>query len=167
MKGVRVRAGVAEDLVGVVALERATAEAPHWAESEYAAIVGDGGDYLRRCLFVAEADGALVGFAVGSVVADVGELESVAVDLRSRRGGVGRALCGAVMDWCRREGAVSVELEVRAASGGAIDLYRGLGFVGVGRRPGYYNGPRDDAVLMRLNLFGSASIALPVPEKLW
>ncbi len=152
----RVRAGVAGDLSGVIVLERATVEAPHWAESEYAAMVGDGGDYVRRCLFVAEEEGALVGFAVGSVVADVGELESVAVVLRVRRGGVGRALCGAVMDWCRREGAVSVELEVRAASGGAIDLYRGLGFVGVGRRSGYYNGPPDDAVLMRLNLLGSA-----------
>lgn len=167
MTGGRVRAGVAADLAGVVALERATAEAPHWAESEYAVLVGDGGDYVRRCLFVAEAEGALVGFAVGSIVADVGELESVAVDLRVRRGGVGRALCGAVRDWCRREGAVSVELEVRAASGGAIDLYRGVGFVAVGRRSGYYSEPLDDAVLMRLNLLGSASIALQVPEKLW
>ena len=88
--------------------------------------------------------------------ADVAELESVAVDLRARRGGVGRALCGAVMDWCRRQGAAAVELEVRAASGGAIDLYRGLGFVAVGRRAGYYSGPLDDAVLMRLDLVGSA-----------
>ncbi len=155
MTGVRIRASVAADLAGVVALERATAEAPHWAESEYAAMVGDGGDYLRRCLFVAEAEGALVGFAVGSIVADVGELESVVVDLRVRRGGVGRALCEAVIAWCSEQRAVSVELEVRAASGGAIDLYLGLGFVGVGRRPGYYNGPLDDAVLMRLNLLES------------
>jgi ribosomal-protein-alanine N-acetyltransferase len=147
---------VAGDLADVVALERATAEAPHWAESEYAAMVGDGGDYVRRCLFVAEAERVLVGFAVGSVVADVGELESVAVDLLVRRGGVGWALCEAVIAWCRGQGAASVELEVRAASGGAIDLYRGLGFVAVGRRAGYYNGPPDDAVLMRLDLIEGA-----------
>jgi ribosomal-protein-alanine N-acetyltransferase len=157
MKGVCVRAGVAGDLAGVVALERATVEAPHWGEAEYAALV-DGGEtgYVRRCLFVAEAEGVVIGFAVGKVVGDLAELESVAVDLRARLGGVGRALCGAVIDWCRGEGAVAMELEVRAASGGAIGLYRGLGFVSVGRRPGYYSGPVDDAVLMRLDLMSGA-----------
>ncbi|HEV2710556.1 MAG TPA: GNAT family N-acetyltransferase [Edaphobacter sp.] len=152
MTGVCVRAGVAGDLAEVIALERATAEAPHWAEAEYAvAIVGDGA-YVRRCLFVAEAKGAVIGFAIGKVAGDLAELESVAVDLQTRRGGVGRALCGAVIDWCREAGATAVELEVRATSGGAIGLYQGLGFTAVGGRPGYYNGPVDDAVLMRLNL---------------
>ena len=45
-----------------------------------------------------------------------------------------------------------MELEVRAGSAGAIGLYEGLGFVGVGRRRGYYRDPVDDAVLMRLDL---------------
>jgi [ribosomal protein S18]-alanine N-acetyltransferase len=47
---------------------------------------------------------------------------------------------------------VAVELEVRVGSGGAIALYVGLGFVVVGRRGGYYRGPVEDAVLMRLEL---------------
>ena len=66
--------------------------------------------------------------------------------------GWGGRLCGAVIEWCREQGAAAVELEVRAASEGAIALYRGLGFVAVGRRPGYYREPVDDAVLMRLDL---------------
>ncbi len=152
MKEFCVRAGLVGDLAGVVALERATVEAPHWAEAEYAAAVNGGEDSVRRCLFVAEAEGSLIGFAVGKVVGDVAELESVAVDLGARREGVGRALCRAVIAWCERQGATAVELEVRAASEGAISLYRGLGFVLVGRRPGYYQGPVDDAVLMRLDL---------------
>jgi ribosomal-protein-alanine N-acetyltransferase len=45
-----------------------------------------------------------------------------------------------------------MELEVRASSAGAIALYTGLGFVEAGRRPGYYAEPKDDAVLMRLEL---------------
>jgi len=147
-----VRIGTGADLAGVIALERVTAEAPHWGEAEYAAAIGGGGDYVRRRLFVAEADGAVIGFAVGKVAGDVAELESVAVDLRMRRGGVGRALCEAVIASCRGECATAVELEVRAASAGAIGLYRGLGFVSVGRRPLYYSGPADDAVLMRLDL---------------
>ena len=35
---------------------------------------------------------------------------------------------------------------------GAIALYSGLRFVVEGRRPGYYQAPLDDAVLMRLKL---------------
>ena len=157
MKAFRVRAALAGDLADVVVLERATQEAPHWAEVEYAAMVGgDGVDYVRRRLFVAEGEGGLIGFAVGKVVGPLAELESVAVDPGARRGGVGRALCGAVMEWCNGQGAVAVELEVRAASEGAIALYRGQGFVEVGRRPRYYSGPVDDAVLMRLDLMGLA-----------
>jgi ribosomal-protein-alanine N-acetyltransferase len=152
LAGGSVRAACAADLAGVIALERATAEAPHWAEAEYAEIVGG----VRRCLFVAEGEGRLLGFAVGKVIGGGGEssaeLESVAVGVEARRSGVGRALCGAVAAWCREQGATMLELEVRAASVGAIALYAGLGFVPVGRRREYYRGPVDDAVLMRLEL---------------
>jgi [ribosomal protein S18]-alanine N-acetyltransferase len=145
------------DLAGVVTLEGGIAEAPHWAEAEYAAMVrGDG--VVKRGLFVAEAEGLLVGFAVGKVIGSgaqsLAELESVVVKAAVRRGGVGRALCGAVVDWCRREGAGALELEVRAGSGGAIALYSELGFVVAGRRKEYYRGPVEDALLMRLNLRG-------------
>jgi Acetyltransferases len=152
MSGFAVRAAVAADLAAVVAMERATAEAPHWSEAEYAAAIGGGGGYVRRRLFVAEADGVVIGFAVGKVAGDLAELESIAVDLRMRRGGVGRALCVAVMECCREERAATVELEVRAASAEAIGLYQGLGFICVGQRPRYYSEPVDDAVLMRLDL---------------
>jgi ribosomal-protein-alanine N-acetyltransferase len=64
----------------------------------------------------------------------------------------GRALCAAVLEWCRARGADAVELEVRAGSLGAIALYRQLRFIEVGRRSAYYRNPEDDAVLMRAAL---------------
>ena len=146
----QVRAAVLDDLAGVVALERAVSEAPHWAERDYAEIVAGSG--VRRCLFVAESAGELVGFAVGKAVADLGELESVAVRSDARRSGTGWALCGVVVEWCRAHGAKALELEVRAASAGALALYERLGFERVGLRRGYYREPVDDAVLMRLKL---------------
>jgi ribosomal-protein-alanine N-acetyltransferase len=142
----------------VVVLERGIAEAPHWAEGEYAAMVDvdNAASAVRRCFFVAEAEGRLLGFAVGKVIGSiaggVAELESVAVEASARRGGVGKALCAAVADWCRRQGVRALELEVRAGSGGAIALYAGLGFVVAGRRAGYYREPEEDALLMRLDL---------------
>ena len=142
----------AGDVAGVIALEHSAAEAPHWAEAEYAAMVGASASGVRRGFFVAELRERLVGFAVGKVVGDSAELESVAVDVEVRRAGVGRALCVAVAGWCTEQGAAVLELEVRAASAGAIALYTGLGFVFAGVRRGYYRDPVDDAVLMRLEL---------------
>ena len=163
--GVRVRAAGVADLDAVVALERSVAEAPHWGAAEYAAIVASGDEGVRRCLFVAEVDGRVIGFAVGKAVGSgpegLGELESVAVNVAVRRLGVGRTLCGAVVAWCREVGSAVVELEVRAASSGAIALYEGLGFGVVGRRPGYYRDPADDALLMRLGLGSCGEGALP------
>lgn len=148
-----VRLAVAGDVAKIIELERATANAPHWLEAEYAAIAQKGkAECVQRELFVAESKGELIGFAVGSVVGYLAELESIAIDAGARRSGIGKALCRAVVDWAGAQGAQSVELEVRAASGGAIELYRSLKFVSVGRRPAYYSDPVDDAVLMRLDL---------------
>jgi ribosomal-protein-alanine N-acetyltransferase len=151
----------AEDVDAIVAMERTIAEAPHWERAEYATMVDadrgvDGA--VGRCLMIAEAEGGLLGFAVGKMIGSgskgMVELESVAVDLVVRRGGVGRALCNAVIDWCRWRGAEVMELEVRAGSIGAVALYGGLGFVVVGRRKGYYREPVEDALLMKLELAG-------------
>jgi [ribosomal protein S18]-alanine N-acetyltransferase len=158
--GFFVRAAGAEDLAGVLEMERGISGAPHWGEAEYAGIVvgsgkGDAGS-VRRCLLVAEVEGRLVGFAVGKMIGlgaeGIGELESVAVEAGARRGGVGKALCEAVAAWCRELGAAGLELEVRVGNQAAIELYAGIGFVAVGRRRGYYSEPVEDAVLMRLEL---------------
>ena len=141
----KVRAAVAGDLGWILQVERASETAPHWGEAEYQKILA--GEGVARCLLVAEG-----GFAVGKIVAGGGELESVVVDAGARRRGVGRALCEAVVEWCGSLGAREVELEVRVGSVGARKLYEGLGFVEVGRRVRYYDGPVEDAVLMRLEL---------------
>jgi [ribosomal protein S18]-alanine N-acetyltransferase len=160
VRGFHVRLAEVGDLAEVVALERGIAEAPHWAVTEYAAIVADdqGEGAIRRCFFVAEAEGRLVGFAVGKVIGSgkggIGEVESVAVAAAARRGGAGRALCAAIVEWCKGHGATALELEVRVGSAGAIALYTGLGFVVAGRRGWYYKDPAEDALLMRLDLMG-------------
>lgn len=155
-----VRAAGAGDLERVLEIERGAATAPHWPAGEYAAcLAGDAAG--RRVLLVVEVEGAVVGFAVGAVMmlgdAAVGEIESVAVEAAARRAGVGEALCRAVVAWCAERGAGEVELEVRVGSAGAMALYERLGFVAVGRRPGYYRSPVEDAVLMRLEVGRSAA----------
>ncbi|MGD0442600.1 MAG: GNAT family N-acetyltransferase [Edaphobacter sp.] len=157
--GLHLRNAGPQDLDAVVALERNTAEAPHWTEVEYAAIVNDDRSLdalVRRCLLLAESESRLIGFAVGKIVGSgegtAAELESLVVEEATRRLGVGRALCTAVIAWSRQQGAEALELEVRAGSAGPIALYTGVGFVVAGHRRAYYREPVEDAVLMRLNL---------------
>lgn len=151
----QVRAARASDLPAVVALERSVAEAPHWAEAEYAGILGVDAA-VRRCLLVAEREGHIVGFAVGKVIGSgtdtVAELESVVVAEQARRTGIGRALLERVLAWCGEMRAGEMELEVRSENSAAIALYRRIGFVEVGLRRRYYRAPVDDAVLMRIEI---------------
>jgi GNAT superfamily N-acetyltransferase len=170
------RPAVASDLDAVLALERATDLAPHWPPAAYADLLAAGAPFIprplrngweiatQRCLFVAEKNGQLAGFAVGLLhpatndpanpasSGRVAELESVVVSASARRAGIGRALCRAVLDWSRSQGAAEVVLEVRANSTAAIALYSALGFTHAARRPRYYRGPEDDALLLRFVL---------------
>lgn len=145
-----VRAAGLGDLEGVLRVEWGAATAPHWRSAEYERMMRGEGS-VKRCLLVADAAG-VVGFAVGMVVGELGELESVAVEQAWQRRGVGEALCREIVHWCKGEGAKEVELEVRAGSRGARRMYARLGFVEVGVRRGYYENPVDDAVLMRLEV---------------
>lgn len=160
-----VRDGSVGDVDAVVELERETPEAPHWRREVYAGIFAEEVGGVRRRLLVAERGGEVVGFAVGAMpglgaegawggAERVGELESVAVAAGVRRSGIGRALCGGVLGWCRGLGAGSVELEVRSGSTIAVAAYAALGFAVTGRRKVYYSGPTEDALLMRVELGG-------------
>jgi len=81
------------------------------------------------------------GFLIGRVVADEGELLTVAVDPATRRQGTGQALVSAFLERAANLGAANAFLEVAADNGAAIALYSGLGFAPAGRRKGYYQGP--------------------------
>jgi ribosomal-protein-alanine acetyltransferase len=145
----RIRAASLEDLDAILALELACAEAPHWTRSTWLRVLGsEQGTVPYRVTFVAEADNSILGFAVASCSGEIAELESVAVAGTARRKGIGKSLCRTVKDWSQASGAAEVELEVRASNDGALNLYRSLGFVEQGMRPGYYQRPAEDAVLM-------------------
>lgn len=163
MRPFHLRPAVPTDFLAIVALERATENAPHWPPPTYAAILDARPGAPRRCFFVALKDESVVGFAAGLMHPPYGnaakpgevqfaELESVVVAASARRSGIGRALCSAVLDWSGEQGATEVILEVRSASAGAIALYAGLGFTQSGRRPRYYRDPKDDALVMRCQL---------------
>jgi ribosomal-protein-alanine N-acetyltransferase len=94
----------------------------------------------------------VIGFAAGSFLEgdDAALLENLTVDVAWRRKGVARALCAALMDWAKSEGAWELDLEVRVTNEAARALYVSLQFVEQGRRKKYYSDPEEDGVMMRL-----------------
>jgi len=146
MVGVSVRRAEVRDLAKVVAVERASDGLTHWNEGVWSTVLG--ADATVRAAFVAEVEDEVVGFAVVARVAEVAEIESIAVAKKARRRGVAKALCVDCMAWARDVGATQMELEVRESNVGARSLYRSMGFVEQGRRRGYYQAPVEDAVLM-------------------
>lgn len=102
----------------------------------------------QASFIVAEDDeGNVVGYAGLHAVLDEGYIDNVAVEPDARRHGVASAL----LDVFCRFGAANLSfltLEVRASNTAAIGLYEKYGFQQVGLRPGYYQKPREDAVIM-------------------
>ena len=74
---------------------------------------------------------------------------NLAVWPHCRRRRIGCALVEALCEALRMAGSHCLTLEVRASNDAAISLYKGLGFQQVGRRPGYYKMPKEDALILR------------------
>ncbi len=96
--------------------------------------------------------GELNGFVILHRACDEGEIYIIAVKREYRREGIGSALLYDVMKKAALDGAKTVYLEVRKSDIGARKFYRRNGFEECGERRGYYDNPKDDAVLMERSL---------------
>ena len=67
----------------------------------------------------------------------------------ARRRGIGGFLLDAMIAELRTEGVLILYLEVRESNEAARSLYESRGFVAVGRRPGYYRHPVEDALVLK------------------
>ena len=98
----------------------------------------------------------VTGEAVGYVGAHAacGEfyMDNLAVHPAHRRQGVARALLLALISLAEREGGAFLTLEVRPSNEAALGLYQSLGFWEAGRRKGFYEKPKEDALILRLDL---------------
>jgi len=129
-------------------IERESFDEP-WSADELTKDVTAGGNVY---VAVAEADGEKAGYAEFRNIAGEAQIYNIAVDPGYRRKGIGEALLRHMTEKAEAEGCSVVNLEVKAGNEAAIELYNKLGFREVGRRRGYYNNGKDDAVLMDLDL---------------
>jgi [ribosomal protein S18]-alanine N-acetyltransferase len=144
---VTVRPATDEDVEAIAASEADNLGADAWSSGLVAE--GVAGRLPTVSYLVAEEDGEVVGHAVASVVADVAELQRIAVAERARRRGVGGALLAEIVALAERQGADRLLLEVRQDNTAALGFYAGHGFVEVDRRPRYYRDGATAVVLRR------------------
>lgn len=109
-------------------------------------------DRNSHIFLTAEAEGRIVGYVGLMYVLDEGYISNVAVDADWRRQGVADALIDELVRRSRALLLSFLTLEVRESNSPAIALYEKHGFRTVGRRKGYYEKPREDALLMTLRL---------------
>ncbi len=146
---VTVRRGDLADIEDVAALEQENLGVDAW--SPHLVAEGIAGNLPTVFYLVAEVDGAVVGYAVASAVADIAELQRIAVTPAHRRGGLGLGAAGRGLPTGLESGADRLLLEVRENNAGALRFYAARDFVEIDRRPRYY---RDGttAIVLRLPL---------------
>jgi len=94
----------------------------------------------------------IAGYIVARETAGELHINNVAVREQYRRRGIGLALLSRVVDESRQMGVTTAFLEVRSGNSAAQSLYLQCGFKAIARRSNYYYDPREDAVVMSLNL---------------
>lgn len=141
----RVRPMLAEDVPGVVAIERDSFSVP-WQEHTFRRLLA--GRRIRAWTALAPETGEPVGYAVMWFRATGAQLGNLAVAPERRGRGIGRRLVRRALVAARDSDARHLILEVRESNEAALALYRSMGFRVLGRRRDYYRSPSEDAIVM-------------------
>lgn len=103
--------------------------------------------------YVYEQEGRILGYCNLRLLAGEGEVQRIAVLPAFRRLGLAREMMGVMVDYARKNHAVSISLEVREGNLPARNLYETYGFRAEAVRKGYYRNPSEDALIMWLRDF--------------
>ena len=150
------RAARGADIEAVLAIEQESFVDP-WSRDSFETAL----DVGRMLFLVAEGlldDGgregerempAVLGYVVALLMLDEAEVADLAVSAVARGRGIGGLLLDRVVAEMHAVGVRTMYLEVRESNLSARALYNSRFFTHVGRRRGYYNNPREDALLLK------------------
>lgn len=151
MKQIQFSAINQSDIPQICALEKECCPTP-WDEKQFRLALQD----KVFSIFGAKSGKTILGYiavyksGAGADGLRGGEMEvlNLAVRPEYRRRGLGRRLLSIMLQATAKMGIVRAVLEVRVSNIPAIELYRSLGFIQVGRRPDYYQDTNEDALIM-------------------
>ncbi len=133
----------AEDIDDAFNLEQVNLGKEAWTKKQLLdAMTRDDTVYL-----VAEMAGRIVGLCGLQNISGDGEITNVSVSGDVRRQGCGYKMLRQLIERGYGIGVQDYTLEVRASNAPAIALYEKLGFKSEGTRPGFYDDPKDDAII--------------------
>ena len=95
-------------------------------------------------------DNIIVGFSGIKIILDTAELMNIVTKKLYRKNGIGKLMLEYLINYCKKIGIKTLNLEVNAQNTIAINLYKKYNFKEVGLRKKYYNNTYD-AILMSLN----------------
>jgi ribosomal-protein-alanine N-acetyltransferase len=155
----RIRKASHDDLEAIVSLQKKTPQAAQWTRADYAELAGD----PWGLILVVELEGmsppSLAGFAAFHYVMDEAELRNMAVDPAHQRQGLGQELLAEGRKRLLAKGVRRIYLEVRASNLPAQRFYYVTGFGLRSRRKDYYNDPREDGLVLSLELSPSPGLS--------
>ena len=132
-------------VASVAAIEKECFGRDGWSERS---VAGELTNALALWL-VAVENGIVAGYVGSQTVCGETDMMNVAVTAGFRRRGIAEKLVTALVEELKAIGSHSLTLEVRASNTPAQALYEKLGFAEVGRRPRYYQNPKEDALILR------------------
>ncbi len=110
-------------------------------------------DNPLACFLVAEQEGTVAAYGGMHCVAGEAYVTNIAVHPDYRGQGLGKAITCALIEAATNRGMTTISLEVRESNTIAISLYTSLAFALIGKRPGFYQQPKEDALIMTRQIY--------------
>lgn len=131
------------DIEALCRIEEASFSMP-WSAKDFEDLL-----FRDYCHYVvAEMDGEIVGCAGYTESFGEGNIDNVVVAEEFRDKGFATRMLQQLIADGEENGIAAFTLEVRVGNAAAIHVYEKLGFVSEGIRPGFYEKPKEDAMIM-------------------
>lgn len=140
---VKIRRMCPEDAEAVAKLEEACFSMP-WSVKALESVAAD----KRSLYLVAQAEDEIIGCCGVTDISGDGDINNVMVAEAYRGQKIAYRMMTELLRQGMQMGIENFTLEVRISNAAAIHVYEKLGFVSEGIRPGFYEKPVEDAMIM-------------------
>ncbi len=147
MENIQIREILKSDIPGIAKMEAEIFSDP-WSEGALLDSLGQ--SYVH--FYGAYKEDKTVGYLIFSHIVDEVEIFRIAVKKSCRGEGIATQLLEALKNFGKGQKAIRALLDVRENNVAAICLYKKAGFAEDGRRRDFYENPREDGILMSMDL---------------
>ncbi len=142
-----------QDIEALAEIEAAAFSMP-WSEKDFRNLL----EHSYCHYLTALAEGEVAGCCGYTESCGEATIDNVVVSERFRNQGIGQRMLQELILRGEAAGIEAFTLEVRVSNAAAIRVYEKSGFVSEGIRPGFYEKPREDAMIMWRRRKGAAGI---------